>query len=98
MRKSELDFREADAQLDAQQHNFCKASLHYVTEIQSVQVFLFDNCVYESFLKERMKFEFVETLSSFMYSWMSFYHVGHVIHEDFKPFLNNIQERVHNVS
>ncbi|RCN48196.1 PH domain protein [Ancylostoma caninum] len=74
------DFREADAQLDIQQHSFCKASLQYVAEIQSVQ--------------ERMKFEFVETLSSFLYSWLTFYHVGHVIHEDFKPFLDGVQDRV----
>uniref|UniRef100_A0A7I4YAZ0 Rho GTPase-activating protein 26 n=2 Tax=Strongyloidea TaxID=27829 RepID=A0A7I4YAZ0_HAECO len=78
MRKN--DFREADAQLDIQQHSFCKASLQYVAEIQSVQ--------------ERMKFEFVETLSSFLYSWLTFYHVGHVIHEDFKPFLDGVQDRV----
>uniref|UniRef100_A0A0K0CUC1 PH domain-containing protein n=1 Tax=Angiostrongylus cantonensis TaxID=6313 RepID=A0A0K0CUC1_ANGCA len=56
------------------------ASLQYVAEIQSVQ--------------ERMKFEFVETLSSFLYSWLTFYHVGHVIHEDFKPFLDGVQDRV----
>lgn len=55
----------------------------YVAEIQSVQ--------------ERMKFEFVETLSSFLYSWLSFYHVGHVIHQDFKPFLAGVQEKVHKV-
>ncbi|PAV81995.1 hypothetical protein WR25_00632 [Diploscapter pachys] len=75
------DFREADATLDLQQQAFCRASLQYVAEIQSVQ--------------ERMKFEFVETLSSFLYSWLSFYHVGHVIHQDFKPFLAGVQEKVH---
>jgi hypothetical protein len=74
------DFREADAQLGAQQRAFCQASLQYVSEIQTVQ--------------ERIKFEFVETLSSFLYSWLSFYHVGHVIHEDFKPFLNGIKVKV----
>ncbi|KAE9421150.1 hypothetical protein Angca_008094 [Angiostrongylus cantonensis] len=78
MRKN--DFREADAHLDIQQRSFFKASLQYVAEIQSVQ--------------ERMKFEFVETLSSFLYSWLTFYHVGHVIHEDFKPFLDGVQDRV----
>ncbi|VDM63071.1 unnamed protein product [Angiostrongylus costaricensis] len=62
------------------QRSFFKASLQYVAEIQSVQ--------------ERMKFEFVETLSSFLYSWLTFYHVGHVIHEDFKPFLDGVQDRV----
>ncbi|VDM98273.1 unnamed protein product [Thelazia callipaeda] len=56
------DFKEADAQLDMQQRNFCNCSLDYVTAIQAVQ--------------ERMKFEFVETLCSFVYSWLTFYHVG----------------------
>uniref|UniRef100_A0A915CHL9 Rho GTPase-activating protein 26 n=1 Tax=Parascaris univalens TaxID=6257 RepID=A0A915CHL9_PARUN len=74
------DFKEADAQLNTQQRNFCKCSLDYVTAIQSVQ--------------ERMKFEFVETLSTFLYSWLTFYHVGHVTHEDFKPFLSEVQSKV----
>ncbi|VIO92538.1 Rho-GTPase-activating, putative [Brugia malayi] len=74
------DFKEADAQLDMQQRNFCSCSLDYVTAIQAVQ--------------ERMKFEFVETLCSFVYSWLTFYHVGHVTHEDFKPFLSEVQSKV----
>ncbi|CAI5445513.1 unnamed protein product [Caenorhabditis angaria] len=74
------DFREADAQLELQQKNFFQGSLQYVAEIQSVQ--------------ERMKFEFVDTLSSYVYSWLSFYHVGNVIHQDFKPFLDNVQTKV----
>lgn len=56
------DFKEADAQLGMQQRNFWKYSLDYVTAIQE--------------LHERMKFECVETLSSFLYSWLTFYHVG----------------------
>ncbi|EFO97530.1 hypothetical protein CRE_08566 [Caenorhabditis remanei] len=56
------DFREADAQLETQQKNFFQASLQYVAEVQSVQ--------------ERMRFEFVETLGSYVYSWLSFFHVG----------------------
>uniref|UniRef100_A0A914VZW4 Rho GTPase-activating protein 26 n=1 Tax=Plectus sambesii TaxID=2011161 RepID=A0A914VZW4_9BILA len=74
------DFREADATLEMEQRHFYQASLDYVFVLQSVQ--------------ERMKFEFVETLSSFLYSWLSFYHVGHVIHEDFKPFLDGVQVKV----
>uniref|UniRef100_A0A0M3ISN4 PH domain-containing protein n=1 Tax=Ascaris lumbricoides TaxID=6252 RepID=A0A0M3ISN4_ASCLU len=80
MRARKNDFKEADAQLNTQQRNFCKCSLDYVTAIQSVQ--------------ERMKFEFVETLSTFLYSWLTFYHVGHVTHEDFKPFLSEVQSKV----
>lgn len=78
MRKN--DFREADAQLGHQQKNFCQASLQYVAEIQAVQ--------------ERIKFEFVETLSSFLYEWLSFYHVGYVIHKDFCDFYDGINTKV----
>ncbi|CAL2036131.1 unnamed protein product [Caenorhabditis brenneri] len=74
------DFRAADAQLETQQKNFFQASLQYVAEVQSVQ--------------ERMRFEFVETLGSYVYSWLSFFHVGSVIHQDFKPFLDNVQTKV----
>ncbi len=51
-----------DASLQMEQRHFFQASLDYVFVIQSVQ--------------ERMKFEFFETLSSFLYSWLTFYHVG----------------------
>ncbi|VDO95815.1 unnamed protein product [Soboliphyme baturini] len=74
------DFKGADDLLDLEQRNFHRASLDYVLVLQSVQ--------------ERMKFEFVETLSSFLYSWLSFYHVGYVMHEDFKPYLDNVKRRV----
>lgn len=59
------------------------SSLQYVAEVQSVQ--------------ERMRFEFVETLGSYVYSWLSFFHVGSVIHQDFKPFLDNVQTKVQKV-
>ncbi|CAI2348326.1 unnamed protein product [Caenorhabditis sp. 36 PRJEB53466] len=74
------DFREADSLLELQQKSFFQASLQYVAEVQSVQ--------------ERMRFEFVETLGSYVYSWLSFFHVGSVIHQDFKPFLDNVQTKV----
>uniref|UniRef100_A0A0N5AS63 PH domain-containing protein n=1 Tax=Syphacia muris TaxID=451379 RepID=A0A0N5AS63_9BILA len=74
------NFEKADEQLSAQQEIFCKCGLDYVTAIQSIQ--------------ERMKFEFVETLSSFLYSWLTFYHVGHVTHQDFKPYLSEVQSKV----
>ncbi|GMT19098.1 hypothetical protein PFISCL1PPCAC_10395, partial [Pristionchus fissidentatus] len=80
MRKTDEDFREADAQLEMQQHNFCQASLQYVEEVQNVQ--------------ERMKFEFVETMVNFLYASMSFYYVGYVVHEDSKPFIDNIKVHI----
>uniref|UniRef100_A0A915HI90 Rho GTPase-activating protein 26 n=1 Tax=Romanomermis culicivorax TaxID=13658 RepID=A0A915HI90_ROMCU len=74
------DFKEADAALEMEQRHFYQASLDYVFVLQSVQ--------------ELMKIDFVETISSFLYSWFTFYHVGHVLHEDFKPYLDNVQKRV----
>ncbi|CAJ0941899.1 unnamed protein product, partial [Mesorhabditis belari] len=74
------DFKEADAQLDIQQRDFYRASLQYVAEIQSVQ--------------EKMKFEFVDIIASFLYSWLGFYNEGQVMYEDFKPFLNSVTEKV----
>ncbi|VDM70737.1 unnamed protein product [Strongylus vulgaris] len=56
------DFREADAQMERQRQCFWNSSLQYVTAIQSLQ--------------EKMKFEFVETLTTFLYDWLNFYHVG----------------------
>ncbi|VDM38216.1 unnamed protein product [Toxocara canis] len=73
------DFKEADAQLDMQQRNFCKCSLDYVTAIQSVQ--------------ERMKFEFVETLSTFLYSWLTFYH-GKQSYEETKEYYFQLKEKM----
>ncbi|GAB6027268.1 hypothetical protein CHUAL_001553 [Chamberlinius hualienensis] len=71
---------EADASVEMEQRAFYKASLEYVFRLQEVQ--------------ERKKFEFVETLLSFMYSWLTFYHHGHETAKDFRPYMTNIQERV----
>ena len=54
-----------------------KASLEYVRKLQEVQ--------------ERKKFEFVETILSFMYQWMNFYHQGHEVAKDFKKFMTDLQ-------
>ena len=60
-----------------EQRYFMKASLEYVRKLQEVQ--------------ERKKFEFVETILSFMYQWMNFYHQGHEVAKDFKKFLTDLQ-------
>lgn len=74
------DFREADAQLGQQQQTFCQASLQYVSEIQSIQ--------------EHLKFAFVETLSTFLSHWLTFYKIGNDANEKFRPQLSNIQQKV----
>lgn len=38
----------------------------------------------------------METLSSFLYNWLSFYHIGHTIHKDFGETYNEINHRVKN--
>lgn len=94
------DFKEADATLDLEQRHFHQASLDYVDVLQTAQ--------------ERMKFDFVELITSFLYNWMTFYTIGklvlsffpavsylgvlgHVIHEDFKPYFSTIKGKVQKV-
>lgn len=79
-KKTEAQMKEADATLEMEQRAFCQASLEYVCLLQEVQ--------------ERKKFEFVETLLGFMYSWMTFYHQGHEAANDFRPFMNDLLFRI----
>uniref|UniRef100_A0AC34RJC4 Rho GTPase-activating protein 26 n=1 Tax=Panagrolaimus sp. JU765 TaxID=591449 RepID=A0AC34RJC4_9BILA len=76
------DFREADTQLGQQQQAFCQASLQYVSEVQSIQ--------------ETLKFAFVETLTTFLTHWMTFYKIGNDANEKFRPQLMSVQQKVQN--
>ncbi|XP_074598061.1 GTPase regulator associated with FAK isoform X2 [Brevipalpus obovatus] len=79
-KKSENHLQEADANLEFEQLHFTKESLKYVCKLQEVQ--------------ERKKFEFVETILSFMYGWLTFYHQGHETANDFKSFMRQLQIRL----
>ncbi|ODN00520.1 Rho GTPase-activating protein 10, partial [Orchesella cincta] len=72
----------ADASLEMEQRHFCQASLKYVFLLQEVQ--------------ECKKYEFVETLLGFMYSWLTFYHQGHEVATDYKPYMTDLQKRIQN--
>jgi hypothetical protein len=63
-----------------EQRHFFQASLEYIIFLQEVQ--------------ERKKFEFVETILSFMYGWLTFYHQGHEVAKDFKSFMTDLQRRL----
>ncbi|XP_054260735.1 rho GTPase-activating protein 26 isoform X2 [Macrosteles quadrilineatus] len=79
-KKQDTVLQEADATLEMEQRHFCQASLEYVFLLQEVQ--------------ERKKFEFVETLLGFMFGWLTFYHQGHEVAEDFKPYMKELQFRI----
>ncbi|XP_050434753.1 rho GTPase-activating protein 26 [Adelges cooleyi] len=79
-KKQDSVLQEADATLEMEQRHFCQASLEYVFLLQEVQ--------------ERKKFEFVETMLGFMFSWLTFYHQGHEVNEDFKPYMRELQFRI----
>jgi len=81
-RKQDTILQEADATLEMEQRDFARAALEYVCLIQEVQ--------------ERKKFEFVETIQAFMYGWLTFYHQGHEVAKDFKPYMTDLQIRVQN--
>ncbi|XP_066591745.1 rho GTPase-activating protein 26-like [Prorops nasuta] len=80
IKKQDNVLREADAALEMAGRHFCQASLEYVFLLQEVQ--------------ERKKFEFVETLLSFMFSWLTFYHQGHEVAKDFKGYMTELQLKI----
>ncbi|XP_071504927.1 rho GTPase-activating protein 26-like isoform X3 [Diadema antillarum] len=82
-RKKEASLQEADAALDMERRQFHKDSLNYVFRMQEVQ--------------EKKKFEFVETLLGFMYSWLTFYHQGHDVSQEFKPYMTELQLKLQNI-
>lgn len=59
------------------ERHFYQASMEYVFLLQEVQ--------------ERKKFEFVETLLTFMFGWLTFYHQGHEVAEDYKKYMSDLQ-------
>uniref|UniRef100_A0A1B6CK14 Rho GTPase-activating protein 26 n=2 Tax=Clastoptera arizonana TaxID=38151 RepID=A0A1B6CK14_9HEMI len=40
------------------------------------------------------KFEFVETLLGFILGWLTFYHTGHEVAQDCKPYMQDLQFRI----
>ncbi|XP_078046415.1 GTPase regulator associated with FAK isoform X1 [Augochlora pura] len=79
-KKQDNVLQEADATLEMAERHFCQASLEYVFLLQEVQ--------------ERKKFEFVETLLSFMFGWLTFYHQGHEVAKDFMPYMTELQLKI----
>ncbi|XP_064637517.1 rho GTPase-activating protein 10-like isoform X17 [Lineus longissimus] len=76
-RATEVALKEADAQLEFEKREFYKSSMQHVLLLQEVQ--------------ERKKFEFVEILLSFMYSWLTFYHQGQEVAKDYRPYMTDLQ-------
>lgn len=71
---------EADASLGMLEREYLRESLTYVMTIQDVQ--------------DRIKFDFVEILLSFITRWLVFYHLGHEISEDSKQYIKDLQYSV----
>ncbi|XP_020293772.1 rho GTPase-activating protein 26 isoform X1 [Pseudomyrmex gracilis] len=80
IKKQDNVLQEADATLEMAERHFSQASLEYVFLLQEVQ--------------ERKKFEFVETLLGFMFGWLTFYHQGHEVAKDFKPYMTELQLKI----
>lgn len=66
------------------ERHFYQASMEYVFLLQEVQ--------------ERKKFEFVETLLSFMIGWLTFYHQGHEVAKDYKKYMSDLQLTIQKVN
>lgn len=75
-----VDGLQADASVDMAERHFFTASMEYVYLIQEVH--------------ERKKFEFVETLLTFLFGWLTFYHQGHEVAKDFRPYTIDLQHKI----
>ncbi|XP_015923916.1 rho GTPase-activating protein 26 [Parasteatoda tepidariorum] len=80
LKKGESHLQEADATLEMEQRHFFQASLEYASLLMKIQ--------------EKKKFEFVETILSFMAGLMTFYHQGYEVANEFKPFMTDLQRRL----
>ncbi|XP_076274115.1 GTPase regulator associated with FAK isoform X2 [Rhynchophorus ferrugineus] len=78
--KNPNTLQEADASVDMAERHFYAASMDYVYLIQEVH--------------ERKKFEFVESLLTFVYAWFTFYHQGHELKKDVDPFMRDLQSKI----
>ncbi|GAB0099048.1 rho GTPase-activating protein 26 [Sergentomyia squamirostris] len=79
-KKSDNTFQEANASLGMLERQYLQESLDYVFKIHEV--------------KERIKFEFVETILRFVQGWITFYHVGHDQHIDSEDYMRDLQFKV----
>lgn len=75
-----LCYLQADASVDMAGHHFYNTSMEYVYLIQKVH--------------ERKKFEFVETLLTFLFGWLTFYHQGYEVAKDFRPYMDDLQQKI----
>lgn len=78
--KKTNSLQEADASVDMAERHFYTASMDYVFLIQQVH--------------ERKKFQFVETLLTFMFQWLTFYHQGYEVKKDFDPYMADLQQKI----
>ncbi|XP_022655827.1 rho GTPase-activating protein 26-like isoform X2 [Varroa jacobsoni] len=72
--------RETDQEVGSAQLSLFKISLEYVLHLQRVQ--------------EGKKTEFVETILRFMYGWLTFYHQGHEVSNEFTSFNLDLQRKL----
>lgn len=93
--------RDADANLEMSQRHFHAASLDYVAKLQSVEERMSFEFIY-TLSSESSPFSLQSgwaesPIVGFLYSFLSFYHVGYRIHEDFKPSLDSVVQKVEKV-
>ena len=78
--KKEGSLAEAAENVRFERKNLNTASLDYVYHMHIVQ--------------ERKKFEFVESILSFMHSWTNYYKHGHSVNVDFSNYMADLKSRV----
>ncbi|XP_015777163.1 PREDICTED: rho GTPase-activating protein 10-like [Acropora digitifera] len=81
-KKKDTILQEAQTQLEGEKEAFYQTAFDYVVKLQEVN--------------EKKKFEFVETLLSFMYGHMTFFHSGHEVFSDNMEYMTELQLRLQN--
>lgn len=81
-KKKEAILIEADSCLQLEKRVFHQTALDYVVKLQEVN--------------EKKKFEFVETILSFMYGHQTFFHSGHEVFNDHVIYMKDLQLKLQN--
>ncbi|CAH3045582.1 unnamed protein product [Pocillopora meandrina] len=81
-KKKETILSEADQLLQSEKRLFHQSALDYVVKLQEVN--------------EKKKFEFVETILSFMYGHQTFFHSGHEVFNDYVDYMKDLQLKLQN--
>ncbi|KAK5644251.1 hypothetical protein RI129_008096 [Pyrocoelia pectoralis] len=91
------DVKTGKKKFDKQTTKFCQSQERYLNLAAKNKRLSYRSMEYVCLIQEvheRKKFEFVEILLSFMFGWLTFYHQGHEVAKDFRPYMDDLQYKI----